>query len=138
MFSKSVFIGLMVASQFALAGNGIERIKLGEGIDYAIVPALHQALVQKCTPAAVNAYQIIATKIGEEEKVIDQGQADITYDLSIKLVIDPKHPESGMTNVDQGTPDVIIPVSARVTKFSFSNPTVPNVEVESISGPACF
>jgi hypothetical protein len=136
MFSKSVFFGLMIASQFALAGNGIERIKLVGGIDYAIVPALQQALTQECQPAASLAYEVVAEKLSEGEHAIDQGQVDITYDLYIKLLVDPTQPING-TTPENSTGELYVPVHARVAKYAFSNPTVSNVEVLGLSGPGC-
>jgi hypothetical protein len=133
-----VFLNVLLASSAAFAGNGIERIKFVGEVDTQIAPALHQALVHRCVPAAANAYEIIAFKISEQESQIDQGQVDTAYDLKVHLVIDPKHPDHNQGPVDQSTPDIVVPVDVRIAKYGFSNPQVSNVEVLALSGPGCF
>lgn len=133
-----VFISFLFTSLGAFAGNGIERITFVGDVDLQIAPALHQALVQKCVPAATNAHTIVATKINEHEDHLDQGQSDTTYDLKVQLLIDPKHPEHSEGAADQGTPDIVVPVAVKIIKYAISNPQVSNVEVLSLSGPGCL
>lgn len=139
MYSKTLLLSFMVFTNFAFAsGNGIERIKfVGNDIDLLIAPELEKALVQKCTPAAVLAYEIVATATNIETVSIDQGQDDVTYHLDIQMRIDPKALDIG-TPVDQGTPDHIENVQVVITKYAFNNPAFQNVEVKSLSGSACF
>lgn len=130
MFSKMLALSLLTftTSTFA-AGNGIERIRFEGGVNYEIAEELHAALINKCAPAAIEAKEIVGRPLKIEEYTIDQGQTDVTYELDVELRLERMGNEAAEYHTEN--------VTVVVTKYSFSNPTVKNTEVHSVSGRAC-